>query len=51
VRRYLPELESVEGKAVHEPWRLDAKRRRALDYPEPIVDHDDTAAAFIARRT
>jgi deoxyribodipyrimidine photo-lyase len=51
VRRYLPELESVAGKAVHEPWRLDAKRRRQLDYPEPIVDHDDAAAAFIARRT
>jgi len=50
VRRYLPELEAVAGKAVHEPWRLDAKRRRQLDYPEPIVDHDDAAAAFIARR-
>jgi deoxyribodipyrimidine photolyase len=23
----------------------------ALDYPEPIVDHDDAVAAFIARRT
>lgn len=51
VRRYLPELESVGGKAVHEPWRLKAKRRGELDYPEPIVDHDDAAAAFIARRS
>ncbi len=51
VRRYLPELESVAGKAVHEPWRLDGRRRRELVYPEPIVDHDDAAAAFIARRT
>jgi deoxyribodipyrimidine photo-lyase len=51
VRRYLPELETVAGKAVHEPWRLDAKRRRQLDYPGPIVDHDDAAAAFLARRT
>jgi deoxyribodipyrimidine photo-lyase len=51
VRRYLPELESVGGKAVHEPWRLEAKQRRGLDYPEPIVDHDDAAAAFLARRT
>jgi deoxyribodipyrimidine photo-lyase len=50
VRRYLPELESVAGKAVHEPWRLDGKRRHELDYPEPIVDHDDAAAAFLARR-
>jgi deoxyribodipyrimidine photo-lyase len=51
VRRYLPELEGVEGAAVHEPWRLDGARRRDLDYPEPIVDHEDAAAAFLARRT
>jgi deoxyribodipyrimidine photo-lyase len=51
VRRYLPELESVAGKAVHEPWRLDGRRRRELDYPEPIVDHDEAAATFLARRT
>ncbi len=51
VRRYLPELEAVAGKAVHEPWRLDAGLRRRLDYPEPIVDHDDAAAAFLVRRT
>jgi deoxyribodipyrimidine photolyase len=51
VRRYLPELEAIGGKAVHEPWRLDSARRRQLDYPRPIVDHDDAAAAFIARRT
>jgi deoxyribodipyrimidine photo-lyase len=51
VRRYLPELETVAGKAVHEPWRLDGKRRRELDYPQPIVDHDDAAVAFLARRT
>ena len=49
VRRYLPELESIPGGAVHRPWLLDGFRR--LDYPEPIVDHDDAAAAFHARRT
>jgi deoxyribodipyrimidine photo-lyase len=51
VRRYLPELEAIDGKAVHEPWRLDPAQRRRLDYPRPIVDHDEAAAAFIARRT
>ena len=35
VRRYLPELSGVAGPAVHEPWRLDAARRRRLDYPDP----------------
>ncbi|HEY0391929.1 MAG TPA: deoxyribodipyrimidine photo-lyase [Solirubrobacterales bacterium] len=51
VRRHLPELEAVEGPAVHEPWLLPARRRRQLEYPQPIVDHDEAAAAFLARRT
>lgn len=50
VRRYLPELEAIDGKAVHEPWRLDSAQRRGLDYPRPIVDHEEAAAAFLARR-
>ncbi|HEX5929377.1 MAG TPA: deoxyribodipyrimidine photo-lyase [Solirubrobacterales bacterium] len=48
VRRYLPELESVPGKAVHRPWLLEDFGK--LDYPEPIVDHDEAAAAFKAHR-
>jgi deoxyribodipyrimidine photo-lyase len=51
VRRYLPELEAIEGAAAHEPWRLPGAQHRQLDYPEPIVDHDDAAAAFLARRS
>jgi deoxyribodipyrimidine photo-lyase len=35
VRRYVPELASIEGRAVHEPWKL---RVRATGYPAPIVD-------------
>jgi deoxyribodipyrimidine photo-lyase len=37
VRRYVPELESVEGGAVHEPWKLEPLLRRRLTYPDPIV--------------
>lgn len=48
VRRYLPELAAIEGRAVHEPWRLPARERNG--YPEPIVDHDEAAAAFRAHR-
>ncbi len=43
VRRYLPELAAVEGRAVHQPWRLDPARRRQLDSPAPLVDHDSAA--------
>jgi deoxyribodipyrimidine photo-lyase len=48
VRRYLPELAGIDGAAVHRPWLLDEFGR--IDYPEPIVDHDQAAAAFRARR-
>jgi deoxyribodipyrimidine photo-lyase len=48
VRRYLPELESVRGKAIFEPWRMEGFDR--LDYPPPLVDHDEAAAAFKAAR-
>jgi deoxyribodipyrimidine photo-lyase len=48
VRRYLPELESVRGKAILRPWRMEGFGR--LDYPEPLVDHDEAAAAFRAHR-
>ncbi|HET9184834.1 MAG TPA: deoxyribodipyrimidine photo-lyase [Solirubrobacterales bacterium] len=48
VRRYLPELESVRGKAIFRPWRMEGFGR--LDYPEPLVDHDEAAAAFRAHR-
>jgi deoxyribodipyrimidine photolyase len=50
VRRYLPELESVEGRRCTSRGGLQARRLRQLDYPEPIVDHDDAAAAFLAKR-
>jgi deoxyribodipyrimidine photo-lyase len=36
VRRYVPELAGVPGKAVHTPWDLDPAVRRGLDYPEPL---------------
>lgn len=33
VRRYVPELASVPGPAVHQPWRLPDAVRRTLRYP------------------
>jgi deoxyribodipyrimidine photo-lyase len=48
VRRYLPELESVRGRAIFRPWLMEGFGQ--LDYPEPIVDHDEAAAAFRAHR-
>jgi deoxyribodipyrimidine photo-lyase len=39
VRRYVPELAAIAGRAVHEPWRLPAGERRRLDYPPPVIDY------------
>jgi deoxyribodipyrimidine photo-lyase len=56
VRRWLPELESVPDRYVHEPWRMPsdvqqtAGCRIGQDYPGPIVDHrrarERTLAAY-----
>jgi deoxyribodipyrimidine photo-lyase len=46
VRRYVPELAAVDGAAVHEPWLLNATVRRGIDYPEPVVDHEEGAVQF-----
>jgi deoxyribodipyrimidine photo-lyase len=35
VRRYVPELASVSGGAVHAPWKLD---RQPPGYPPPLID-------------
>jgi deoxyribodipyrimidine photo-lyase len=43
VRRYVPELRSIEGKAVHQPWRLPDTVRSGLDYPGPLESHGDEA--------
>ncbi len=48
VRRYVPELESVRGRAIFRPWLMEGFGR--LRYPAPIVDHDEAVAAFRAHR-
>ena len=40
VRRYVPELAGVEGRAVLAPWR-HPELRRATGYPAPILDVTD----------
>ncbi len=46
VRRYVPELAHLDGKAIHQPWTLTPAQRRSLDYPDPIVDHAQAAKAY-----
>ncbi|MFF3615470.1 cryptochrome/photolyase family protein [Streptomyces sp. NPDC002580] len=46
VRRWVPELADVAGRAVHEPWKLRDPDRAALAYPEPIVELSEGLARF-----
>jgi deoxyribodipyrimidine photo-lyase len=50
VRRYVEELATLPGPAVHRPWALDPAERKTLDYPDPIVDHAVAVARFRAGR-
>ncbi|MEV4260705.1 deoxyribodipyrimidine photo-lyase [Kribbella sp. NPDC049584] len=44
VRRWIPELRHLDGKAAHEPWRYGADA-----YPGPIVDHREARAEALRR--
>ncbi|QOL13895.1 deoxyribodipyrimidine photo-lyase [Dickeya dianthicola] len=54
VRRWVPELAQIPGKAVHQPHDWAARQQRQIDYPLPIVDHKQartrTLAAFEAAK-
>ncbi len=47
VRRYVPELRAVQGKAVHQPWTLSGGVPEG--YPEPMVDHKAERIEALAR--
>lgn len=47
VRRYIPELAHIPGKAVHQPWLL--VDGLAHGYPAPIVDHATERLEALAR--
>jgi deoxyribodipyrimidine photo-lyase len=47
VRRYVPELRGVEGKAAHQPWKLPDGVPEG--YPDPMVDHATERKDALAR--
>jgi deoxyribodipyrimidine photo-lyase len=47
VRRFVPELRDVAGKAVHRPWELPGGPPDG--YPRPIVDHAEERRAALER--
>ena len=49
VKRFLPELTSLDARWIHEPWKAPDAMRNRLGYPAPVVDHGIARAAFLAR--
>jgi deoxyribodipyrimidine photo-lyase len=55
IRRWVPELKLLGGKAIHAPWKAKpaeleaAKVALGRDYPHPIVDHDVAREKTLAR--
>lgn len=47
VRRWVPELDHLPGKAAHEPWKSDVGYEQ--DYPLRIVDHADERREALER--
>jgi deoxyribodipyrimidine photo-lyase len=45
VRRWIPELRHLDGKAAHEPW----KHGGADGYPDPLVDHAEARREALRR--
>ncbi|CAJ2500632.1 Uu.00g034850.m01.CDS01 [Anthostomella pinea] len=49
IRKYVPELRDVKGKAVHDPYGRGAgPQARKAGYPEPIVVHKDSRERTLA---
>ena len=55
IRRYLPQLAKLSNKAIHAPWLVDADTLAAagikldVDYPRPLVQHDEARKLTLAR--
>jgi deoxyribodipyrimidine photo-lyase len=47
IRRWVPELAALSGKAIHAPWKGASPARGS--YPPPIVDHDVARERTLAR--
>ena len=55
IRRWVPELASLSGRAIHAPWKAKPAELAAAqvalgrDYPQPVIDHDVARAKTLAR--
>ena len=48
IRKWVPELSAVGGRAIHDPSKLQGISRAGLDYPAPLVERSNVRARVIA---
>lgn len=46
IKKYLPELKDVPNKSLHK-WFDEWKNHKKVDYPKPMVDHDERRKAAL----
>lgn len=50
IRKWVPELKGIEGKAIHDPWgRKMGKEAERAGYVRPIVEHKEARARALER--
>lgn len=50
IRKWVPELSGVEGKAIHDPYGRGAgKEAERMGYPRPMVDHRESRTRALER--
>ena len=50
IRKWVPELADVKGKAIHDPYgRGEGKKLEKTGYPRPVVDHKVARERTLAR--
>ena len=54
VRKYIPALKNIPKEFIYEPWKApeDVQKRAGcvvgLDYPKPIIDHEERSKRNMA---
>ncbi|KAH8811305.1 putative Deoxyribodipyrimidine photo-lyase [Xylogone sp. PMI_703] len=50
IRKWVPELSGIEGKAIHDPYNRErGNEAQRNGYPKPIVDHKESRDRCLAR--